>query len=362
VYQLIRPLLFMLDAEHSHDLALSTLSTLSRSGPALYLISKFGSARVPSVPCEFAGLALPNPLGLAAGLDKEAAAFPALSALGFGWVELGTVTPLPQPGNPKKRLFRIAADGALINRMGFNSSGLAPFVKNIERLRKNTRSVIGINIGKNAGTQLEHAVDDYTAAMNQVYLHADYIAVNVSSPNTRSLRELQNEEHLGRFTQALKSHRDQLAAAHGKTIPLLLKIAPDLSPDEIVIVAETVDACRLEGVIATNTTIQRPLGHHSTYAEQGGLSGRPLGELATATISTLSRHLKTNVPIVGVGGIESAKDVVEKVAHGAQVVQIYSSFIFNGPGVIRRILLGLEQQMRTMHINDWSTFVNALRS
>ena len=352
----------MLDAERSHDLALSTLSTLSRSGPALRLINRFGSARVPSIPCEFAGLALPNPVGLAAGLDKEAAAFPALSAMGFGWVELGTVTPLPQPGNPKKRLFRIVDDGALINRMGFNSGGLTSFKDNVERLRMNSRAVIGINIGKNAATPLDRAVDDYTAAMDSVYALADYITVNVSSPNTRSLRDLQHADHLGRLVESLRSHRDQLAAARGRTVPLLLKIAPDLSTGEIAAVADTVSTHRLEGVIATNTTTQRPLGNHACYAEQGGLSGRPLAKLSTATIGSLYRHLKTNVPIMGVGGIESAQDVIEKVAHGAQVVQIYSSFIFKGPGVIREIVLGLEQRMRGMHAGNWAAFADSLRT
>jgi len=352
----------MLDPEHSHDLALSTLSTLSRSGPALRLIHRFGSARVPSIPCKFAGLAMPNPVGLAAGLDKEAAAFPALSALGFGWVELGTVTPLPQPGNPKKRLFRIVGDRALINRMGFNSGGLVAFKGNVERLRKNSRGVIGINIGKNAATPLERAEDDYIAAMDSVYALADYITVNVSSPNTRSLRDLQNADQLGRLVESLGTHRDRLAAVQGRTVPLLLKIAPDLSTEEIAALADTVSAHRLEGVIATNTTIQRPLGDHALYAEQGGLSGRPLAELSTATIGSLYRHLGTNVPIMGVGGIESAQDVIEKVAHGAQVVQIYSSFIFNGPGVIRQILIGLERRMRALQIGTWDMFAETLRT
>lgn len=362
MYRLIRPILFMLDAERSHELALSTLSALSRSGPALRLIHRFGAARVPPIPCELAGIALPNPVGLAAGLDKDAAAFPALSALGFGWVEVGTVTPLPQPGNPKTRLFRLSSDHAIINRMGFNSGGLGSFENNLRRLRANTRAVVGVNIGKNADTPMERAADDYTEAMASLYALADYIAVNVSSPNTSSLRELQNAENLGRFVETVKACRDRLAGTHEKRVPLLIKIAPDLSDDEITVIADTVVGQQLEGVIATNTTIQRPVGNHSTYAEAGGLSGRPLRALSTSVIETLYLRLGTGVPIVGVGGIESARDVVEKVARGAQVVQIYSSFIFEGPGVVRQILLGLEQRMRSGGASDWSAFAEGLRT
>jgi len=362
VYQLIRLLLFRLDAEQSHDLVISTLAALSRSGPALRLINRFGAARVPSIPCVLAGLTLSNPLGLAAGLDKEATAFPALAAMGFGSVELGTVTPRPQPGNQKKRLFRMADDVALINRMGFNSSGLIPFRRNIERLRENTRAVIGINIGKNASTPIARAADDYAECMDDVYDIADYITINVSSPNTKSLRDLQNADHLDQLVGKLTSRRNQLTASLGKTLPLFIKIAPDLSAEEIGLVADTVRAHGLDGVIATNTTTQRPRGTHSAYAEKGGLSGRPLKSLSTATITTLYEHLRTDVPIIGVGGIESAQDVVEKVKSGAQTVQIYTSLIFEGPSVIRHILLGLEQRMQSMHIREWSSFLATLRA
>lgn len=362
MYRLIRPLLFMLDPERSHDLALATLSMLSRSGPALHLIHRFGAARVPALPCGLAGLEFPNPVGLAAGLDKDAVAFPALSAMGFGWVELGTVTPRPQPGNAGKRLFRMVDDRALINRMGFNNCGLDQFARNVRRLRVNTGTMVGINIGKNASTPLAGAIDDYTIALEQVYPLADYVTVNVSSPNTKSLRDLQSADHLGHLIGTLKSHRDQLTASTGRPLPLFLKISPDLGSEEIGLVADTVSAHGLEGVIATNTTTRRPRGNHASYAEQGGLSGKPLGDLSTATIRSFYEHLRTDVPIIGVGGIESAQDVVEKVAAGAQVVQIYSSFIFGGPGVIPRILIGLQQQMHSMQINDWDMFVEKLRT
>lgn len=362
VYRLIRPILFMLDAEHSHELALSTLAALSRSAPALRLLRRFGSARLPALPCTFAGLQLPNPLGLAAGMDKEAAAFPAIAALGFGWVEVGTVTPLPQPGNQRPRLFRISDDQALINRMGFNSGGLEPFTGNLRRLRKSTRTVVGVNIGKNAATPIERAVDDYTQAMDQVYPLADYIAVNVSSPNTRSLRDLQNADHLGRLAETLRSHRDGLCPQGSQPVPLFLKIAPDLSAEEVAVIADAVREQQLDGVIATNTTVQRPCGDSGTYAEQGGLSGRPLRALSTATVDHLYRQLGTSVPIMGVGGITSVEDVIEKVARGAQVVQIYTSFVYEGPEVIRKILLGLEQRMYSAKISDWSSFSHSLRA
>lgn len=362
MYKLIRPLLFGLDAERSHDVVLWLLSTLSRSRPALRLIRRAGADSVPSIPCEIAGLKLPNPVGLAAGLDKDARAFPALAAMGFGWVELGTVTPRPQPGNPGKRLFRVETDAALVNRMGFNNAGLGTFADNIQRLRRHSNPVTGINIGKNAETPITRAVDDYIAALDAVYTLADYVAVNVSSPNTASLRDLQNSKYLDDLLAKLVSRRDELAVRHNKSIPLFLKIAPDLTAGEIAMLAETVRAHRLDAVIATNTTISRPDSPHPAYAEKGGLSGRPLKQSSTATIGQLFGHLQGEVPIIGVGGIENAGDVVEKLSAGARVVQIYTSFIYQGPAVIRGILLGLEQQMQSMHISAWKTFLERVRT
>lgn len=362
MYKLIRPLLFGLDAERSHDVILWLLSVLSTSDPALRLITRFGTGRVPFIPCEFAGLSLPNPVGLAAGLDKDAQAFPALAAMGFGWVELGTVTPRPQPGNPGKRLFRVETDAALVNRMGFNNAGLGPFTDNIRRLRRHSTAVTGINIGKNAETPITRAVDDYVTALDAVHTLADYVAVNISSPNTASLRDLQNSKYLDDLLASLVSRRDELAALHNKPVPLFLKIAPDLTNSEIAMLADTVKAHRLDAVIATNTTTSRPHNPHPAYAEKGGLSGRPLRQPATATIRQLYGHLQGEVPIIGVGGIEDAPDVIEKLSAGAGIVQIYTSFIYQGPAVVRSILLGLEQQMQSMHISDWKTFLEHVRS
>lgn len=362
MYRLIRPLLFRLDAERSHDVILAVLAALSRSASALGLIRRLGADRVPSIPCRFAGLHLPNPLGLAAGLDKYGKAFPALASMGFGWVELGTVTPRPQPGNPGKRLFRVVSDAALVNRMGFNSEGLQPFTEHITKLRHVSKSVIGVNIGKNADTPITRAVDDYLTSLDAVYGMADYVAVNVSSPNTASLRDLQNSKYLDDLVCSLISRRDELAARHKKTVPLFLKIAPDLTPEEIANLAKTVRAHRLDAVIATNTTISRPNRQHPAYAEKGGLSGRPLRQSSTATIRQLYTHLRTEVPIIGVGGIESAQDVIEKISAGAQIVQIYTSFIYRGPAVIRSILRELEQLMHSMHISDWKSFSEHTRN
>ena len=361
MYSLIKPLLFRLDAEHSHDLTMAFLALVSRSRPALWLFRRYGRQRMPALPCELAGMCFPNPLGLAAGLDKDARAFPALAALGFGWIELGTVTPRPQAGNPGPRMFRLQSDEALINRMGFNSAGLDVFARNMKRLRRSTDSIIGINIGKNAQTPIERAADDYLHSLDTVCEIADYIAVNISSPNTQSLRELQNAKYLQGFLRKLRIHRDELASRCGRTTPLVLKIAPDLTADEIQVIAEAVLAQRFDAVIATNTTISRPAGSNPLYDESGGLSGRPLGSLSTATISRLHQTLGEGIPIIGAGGIQSAADVIEKLRAGAQMVQIYTGLIYQGPAIIRRILRGLEQEMESMHIKDWPTLVKTIR-
>ena len=354
--------MFRLDAERSHDLIVALLAVLSRSRPALRVLSRHGIQKNPSIPCEIAGLRLANPLGLAAGLDKNGRAFPALAALGFGWVELGTVTPRAQPGNPKQRLFRVTSDAALINRMGFNSVGLEPFIENIKQLRQNTNAKIGINIGKNAQTSLEHATGDYLISLDAVYTLCDYIAINVSSPNTQSLRELQNAGYLNRLLDALTSRRDELATYHDKTAPLILKIAPDLRSEEIETIAHTALQHKLDAIIATNTTVSRPGNANKEYKENGGLSGRPLMNLSTQVISQLYQQLKGQLPIIGVGGIEQASDVRRKIKAGAEVTQLYTSFIFHGPVVIHKILTGFEQDMNSRHINDWVSWVETVRT
>lgn len=362
MYKIIRPLLFSLDAERGHDLIIALLAILSRYKTTLRLLSKWGIHQVPSLPCTIAGLHFQNPLGLAAGLDKNASAFPALAALGFGWLELGTVTPKPQPGNPKKRLYRIPSDAALINRMGFNSAGLEPFIQNVKRLRQNTNTIIGINIGKNATTPTDKAVEDYLISFDAVYSLADYIAINVSSPNTKTLRELQDARNLNHLVGRLITRRNELITHHNKTTPLFLKIAPDLNPDQIKGIADVAIKYNLDAIIATNTTVSRPSTSTAVYKEKGGLSGRPLRSLSTQIIAQLYRLLGSQTPIIGVGGIENAEDVKEKIKAGAHLVQIYTSLIYQGPFVIQRILQGLEQDMKSMHINDWSALVERVRS
>lgn len=359
---MIRPFLFCLEAERSHDLIMSMLAAAARNKAVLRVLARCGSQRVPSIPCQLCGLSLPNPLGLAAGLDKDARAFPALAAMGFGWVELGTVTPKPQPGNAKPRIFRVRRDAALINRMGFNSGGLEAFIRNIENLRQNTDAVIGINIGKNASTPIDSAADDYLQALEAVYTLSDYISINISSPNTESLRQLQSAEYLGHLVEPLVRRRDELASHHDKLMPLMLKIAPDLGVDDIMAITKVVQDYGLDGVIATNTTVSRPNDTEPTYNETGGLSGRPLNALSTAVVDRLRSQLDKSKCIIGVGGIENAADVVKKVRAGAEFVQLYTCLIYQGPGVVRHILLGLERAMQSKYISDWASFVESNRS
>lgn len=356
MYSLVRPLLFRLDAERSHTLVMELLALISRHRPALRLLRKCGQGGFPSIPAEVAGLTVPNPLGLAAGLDKDARAFPALAASGFGWIELGTVTPKPQPGNPRPRLFRIRADQALVNRMGFNSGGLETFIENLRNLRRLTDCVVGVNIGKNASTPLDKAADDYLVSMDAVYSLADYVAVNISSPNTASLRELQDAARLEHLVEQLTRRRQELADYHNRFLPLFLKIAPDLTSKEVEVIARITREYGLDAVIATNTTVTRPFSPDPVYAEPGGLSGAPLRDLSTGVVSTLYGHLGTETPIIGVGGISSHADVVDKVKAGARLLQIYTGFIFQGPIMIKRILQGLEQSMQSMQIRHWSSY------
>jgi dihydroorotate dehydrogenase len=291
------------------------------------------------------GLDFPNPLGLAAGLDKDARCSKAFAAMGFGFVELGTVTPRPQPGNPKKRLFRLVSRQAIINRMGFNSAGLDVFLHNLRRRPRDI--VVGVNLGKNAATPLEQALDDYLEGLRAVYAHADYITINISSPNTRDLRTLQEGGQLDTLLAGLKHGQGRLASETGRRVPLALKVAPDLADAQIDYIAEAVLKHAIEAVIATNTTVSRPgLEEVALATESGGLSGTPLKQLSTAVIARLYRSLRGKVPIVGVGGIASAEDAWDKLVAGADLLQLYSSLIFQGPAVVARILRGLEDKVR----------------
>ncbi len=357
MYPLIRPLLFALDAETAHDLTLGLLRRIYPLPGVQTLMRTCYARRAPNLPLRVMGLDFPNPVGLAAGLDKNARVLHPLMDMGFGWLELGTVTPQPQPGNPKKRMFRLPRQAAIINRMGFNSDGLAVFLANLSHHTPRP-GLIGINIGKNRDTPAEHALDDYLPALRAVYPQADYVAINISSPNTPGLRALQDEAPLAALLEALKREQGVLAREYGRYVPLALKIAPDLQDADIDSIARLLLAHQFDAVIATNTTLARPgLETEPRAQEAGGLSGRPLGPLSTRVIRRLYAILQGRVAIIGVGGIGSAEDAWEKLLAGADLVQVYSALIYQGPGLIPRILRRLEQKM---HEYGASTLVEAL--
>ncbi|WP_043316519.1 quinone-dependent dihydroorotate dehydrogenase [Microbulbifer sp. HZ11] len=337
MYQHLRKALFALDPERSHHLSMDAIGAAERLG----LMSLF-SKPVPDDPVELMGLTLPNPVGLAAGLDKNAQAFNGLGALGFGFVEVGTVTPRPQPGNPHPRLFRLPEAEAIINRMGFNNEGVDYLLERVKRRRYS--GVLGINVGKNFDTPVEDAADDYCICMEKVYAHADYITANVSSPNTQGLRDLQFGDSLSQLLNALKEKQAQLAAEHDRYVPLAVKIAPDMDDDAIAQVAKTLQEHEIDGVIATNTTIDKSSVENMEHgAEQGGLSGRPLTARSTEVIRKLSSALDGKLPIIGVGGIFDGESAAEKIRAGATAVQIYSGFIYRGPEVIREAAAGIAE-------------------
>jgi dihydroorotate dehydrogenase len=282
------------------------------------------------------GLTFPNPVGLAAGLDKNGDYIDALAALGFGFIEIGTVTPRPQPGNPKPRLFRIPEASAIINRMGFNNLGVDHLVRNVQGMRY--RGILGINIGKNFDTPIERATDDYLSCLTKVYPHASYVTVNISSPNTKNLRQLQQSDELGQLLGALKAEQTRLADLHGKYVPLALKIAPDLDTEQVIAIADLLRAHRIDAVIATNTTLSRQGVENLPHgAEAGGLSGAPVRLQSTTVVKQLSIALQGELPIIGVGGILSGLDAQEKIKAGASLVQIYSGLIYRGPELITEI-------------------------
>lgn len=319
LYGLARPLLFSLDPELAHKVTLGIATFLPQ-------------AVIPPRPVRAMGLEFPNPVGLAAGLDKDAVHIDALARLGFGFIEVGTVTPRPQPGNPRPRLFRLAQKEALINRFGFNNSGVYAFVEAIERAR--WRGVLGVNIGKNADTPAERAAEDYQLCLNQVYAVASYVTINVSSPNTAGLRALQEKDSLDHLLGRLASARENLSTQHGKRVPLVLKISPDLGRDELSVIAEAVRRHRLDGVIATNTSVSRDGVKGLRHAEEaGGLSGRPIRNRAN-TVLKLLKELLPDTTLIGAGGILSGGDATEKFAAGAHLVQLYTGLIYRGPGLV----------------------------
>jgi dihydroorotate dehydrogenase len=328
-YALTRPFLFGLDAETAHDLTLDAIATLQNTP----LQRLWARPRIAD-PVTLAGLHFPNRIGLAAGLDKNGRCIDGLGAMGFGFIEVGTVTPKPQPGNPKPRVFRLPQAQALINRMGFNNEGLDAFVANVRGARsfRAGGGVLGLNIGKNATTPIDRAADDYLIALAGVYPHADYVAVNISSPNTKDLRTLQTGDALDALLGALQQRRRELAGHHGKRVPLFLKIAPDLAEAQVNAIAALLQRHAVDGVIATNTTIARDAVQALPHADEaGGLSGRPLLAASNRVIAQLRAALGSDYPIIGVGGVMSGDDARAKLAAGANLVQIYTGLIYHGP-------------------------------
>ncbi|NOT15726.1 MAG: quinone-dependent dihydroorotate dehydrogenase [Methylotenera sp.] len=335
IYSLTSPLLFQFDAESVHDFTLKTLKTAERLA-ALKLCA------VPPVcqPREVMGITFPNAVGLAAGLDKNAAVIDGLAALGFGFIEVGTVTPRPQPGNPKPRLFRVEEAQGIINRFGFNNLGVDNLIENVKAAKY--KGVLGINIGKNFDTPNQNAVDDYLIGMRKVYAYASYITVNISSPNTKNLRALQEKEALSHLLSTLKLEQLKLAETHGRYVPVALKIAPDLEQEQINEIADLLMAHKIDAVIATNTTLARDAVQGMQHAaEAGGLSGAPVREKSTQVIQQLSQRLQGALPIIGVGGILSGADAVEKIAAGASLVQVYSGLIYKGPKLVHEVCRAL---------------------
>ncbi len=328
MYSLARKALFALDPEVSHELSLDLIGACDR-----LRLMKLLAPKVADDPVEVMGLTFPNPVGMAAGLDKSGDYFNALGQLGFGSVEIGTVTPRPQPGNPKPRLFRLPEHQAIINRMGFNNKGVDHMVAQVKKRRFD--GVLGINIGKNFDTPVENAVDDYLMCMTKVYEYADYITVNVSSPNTPGLRNLQYGDSLNSLLESLKIEQRHLHQAYGSYVPLAVKIAPDMNADEVSQVARALKDQGLDGVIATNTTIERDSVQGSVHADEaGGLSGAPVKDQSTDVIRHLKAALGDALPIIGVGGIGTGADAAEKMLAGASMVQLYSGFIYRGPELI----------------------------
>ena len=324
LYSLARPLLFGLDPELAHDLAIAGLRALPRL-PCTFT--------QPSQPVRVMGLEFPNRVGCAAGLDKNGEAIDGLAALGFGFIEVGTVTPRPQPGNPRPRLFRLPDAQAIINRMGFNNHGVDTLLENVKRAQ--FKGVLGINIGKNADTPIEKAADDYLIGLRRVYPCASYVAINISSPNTRNLRQLQGGDELDALLAQLKTEQEKLAQQHGKYVPLAVKIAPDLDAEQIKQIGALLIKHRIDGVIATNTTLARDgVGNLPHGNETGGLSGAPVREISTAVIRQLAAELQGALPIIGVGGILSGKDAREKMQAGAALVQLYSGLIYRGQALV----------------------------
>ncbi len=335
IYALAKPLLFQLNAEKAHDLTLKTLNIAEKTG-ILNLLPK----PIACMPRQVMGLDFTNPIGLAAGLDKNGAYIDGLATLGFGFIEIGTTTPRAQPGNPMPRLFRVTEAQGIINRFGFNNLGVDNLIENVKAIK--FKGVLGINIGKNFDTPNERAVDDYLICMQKVYTHASYITVNISSPNTKNLRDLQEKNTLSDLLATLKTEQEKLAQQHGRYVPIALKIAPDLDEIQVNEIADLLMLHKIDGVIATNTTLARDaVAGMPNAQEAGGLSGAPVRNKSTVVIQQLSKRLDGALPIIGVGGILSGADAVEKIAAGASLVQVYSGLIYRGTALVPEVCRAL---------------------
>lgn len=342
-YALARPFLFGLDPEAAHDLTLATLARVQGTPLQWAYCSSFVND-----PVTVAGLHFPNRVGLAAGLDKNARCIDGLGAMGFGFVEVGTVTPKAQPGNPKPRMFRLPEAHALINRLGFNNGGLDAFVANVQQasFRQQGR-ILGLNIGKNAATPMAQATDDYLACLDGVYPHADYVTVNISSPNTKNLRALQSDEALDSLLGALAERREALAKTHQRRVPLFVKIAPDLDDAQVAVIAATLLRHGMDGVVATNTTLNRDAVQGMAHAQEaGGLSGAPVLAMSNRVIAQLRAALGSGFPIIGVGGVMSAADAVSKIEAGANLVQIYTGLIYQGPALVTQAAKSIKKHCK----------------
>lgn len=340
-YALTRPFLFGLEPEKAHDLTIASLARLQNTAAQCL----WAQRRVAD-PVRLAGLVFANRVGLGAGLDKNGECIDGLGAMGFGHIEVGTVTPRPQPGNAPPRLFRLPPAQALINRMGFNNQGLEAFVANVQRAHafRAGGGILGLNIGKNAATALDHAVDDYLLCLDGVYPHADYVAINISSPNTRDLRALQSDAALDGLLSALQSRRRALARQHGRQVPMFVKIAPDLSETQIAAIANSLLEHEVDGVIATNTTVSRDAVQGQVHAEEaGGLSGAPLREASNRVVRHLRQALGPAFPIIGSGGVMSGEDARAKQEAGADLVQIYTGLIYRGPALVPEVARSLQR-------------------
>jgi dihydroorotate dehydrogenase len=339
-YPFLRRLLFLLDPEHAHQLTLRLVSLAGCLPPVQYFLKQMFTYSSPDLKVRVFGLDFPNPLGLAAGYDKDGVGMHGLACLGFGHIELGTVTPLPQQGNPRPRIFRLPEDRALINRMGFPNDGANALLRRLKRQRPKD-VILGINIGKGSSTPLEDAAQDYLEMMNTFYTYADYLVVNVSSPNTIGLRRLQAREHLEGLLQALIKERERLTSMMGLHVPILIKLAPDLNDVELQDAIQVILGSGLDGVIATNTTTARDGLRSPLRSEVGGLSGSPLRARAREVVAQISRLTDGKLPIIGVGGIFEAQDAKQLMQAGASLIQLYTGLVYRGPGVVKQILMQL---------------------